>query len=280
MRPEGAAGEPLGPVLIFDSGVGGLSVLARVGRLRPDLRFLYLGDNARFPYGDLADEVIVERVVTLLSAAVSRYRPALVVVACNTASTLALPMLRSRIQVPIVGVVPAIKPAAALTRNGRIGLLATPATVRRSYLDSLIADHAPAASVLRVGSSALVREAEGLLQGGTPEPDILAYALAPLAEAEVDTVVLGCTHFPLIGGQLRDRLPGVDYWVDSGDAIARRVDQILTEMDVDSTVSPTEPGPEIQLMFTGVVPAGVPGYLRACGFAGPLRQTDFESAPV
>ncbi len=280
MYRKGAAREPVGPVLIFDSGVGGLSVLTSIRRLRPDLRFLYLGDNARFPYGDLADDEIVERVSALLLAAVNRYRPALVVVACNTASTLTLPALRQRIPLPIVGVVPAIKPAAALTRNGRIGLLATPATVRRVYLDNLIAEHAAGKNVVRIGSSALVREAERSLQGRTPERYVLAKAVGPLAEADVDTVVLGCTHFPLIAGQLRECLPKVECWVDSGDAIARRVDQLLGQSDAVNASVPPGAGPEMQLMFTGVPPEGVPAHLRACGFAGPVRVNVFEPPSV
>lgn len=216
-------------VLVFDSGIGGLSVASCISRALPGAELIYLADNAGFPYGDQPDQVVVDRCCRLIAACLSRYPCEVIVIACNTASTVALPSLRAMTDIPVVGVVPAVKPAAACSNNRRIGILATPATIRRPYLDELVHDFAADCQVIRVGHPGLVLWAEALVAGTAPPEDQLELALAPLREAEVDTVVLGCTHYPLLLGWLKAALPGVCYWVDSGEAIARRVAYWLGE---------------------------------------------------
>lgn len=220
-------------VLFFDSGVGGLSVFAEVKKACPELAYDYLFDNACFPYGDKSEDFLIDRVEHLLTLASERFKPNLIVVACNTASTVALPEVRRRISLPIVGVVPAIKPAAKLTKKGIIGLLATPGTVKRQYTANLIHDFAHGVKVLSIGSGDLARIAELKLSGVKPDLAEIAGILSPwlnLPEADKpDVVVLGCTHYPLLRPELEKVLGPEITLVDSGMAIARRVVSLLGE---------------------------------------------------
>lgn len=211
-------------VLVFDSGVGGLSVLGEIRRRLPCCSYAYACDNAGFPYGDKSETDLVARVDRVLKALIATIDPDIVVVACNTASTVALPQIRSHFRKPVVGVVPAIKPAAQLSRTGVIGLLATPGTVNRPYTHRLIADFAPHCLVIPVGSSELVHMAEAKLRNIGPDRGALRAIIAPLfADERTDTVVLACTHFPLLRDELEEAAPRPVAWVDSGEAIARRV---------------------------------------------------------
>jgi glutamate racemase len=214
--------------LIFDSGVGGLSVLREVLRLRPGLSFVYVADNAGLPYGDKSPEWLQHRVSAVIAKALEFYEPKLLVIACNTASTLVLPRIRAEVSFPVVGVVPAIKPAAAISRNRVIGLLATPGTVSRVYTDGLIQDFAKDCHVIRVGSSRLVELVERKLRGEALPLAELQNICRPFLEATTipDTIVLGCTHFPLVPDDIRAVLPGITL-VDSGTAIAQRVQALL-----------------------------------------------------
>jgi glutamate racemase len=230
------------PILIFDSGVGGLSILAAVAARLPRESYVYACDNAAFPYGPKPEDELVQRVHDVLDALIARYQPKLLVVACNTASTVALPRLRQHYSspsytLPIVGVVPAIKPAAQLSQNKVIGLLATPGTVRRAYTDQLIHDFAADCTVLRVGSSELVEIAERKLRDESVDVVALNALLSPFFDREqpVDTIVLGCTHFPLLKNELQAAAPQPVNWVDSGNAIADRVVSLLGESSVNST---------------------------------------------
>ena len=222
-------------VLVFDSGVGGLSVLQQIRKRSPGLTLNYLMDSAAFPYGIKRDEVLVKRVLDVCQAAVDELSPGVLVIACNTASTLALPALREVLNIPVVGVVPAIKTAASHCSSGHIGLLATPATVNRSYTDDLIRDFAGHCQVSRFGSSELVRWAEEWLLNDEPSAQRQAQLrehLKSWIEHNSNTVptmshvVLGCTHFPLLREQLEQLWPHI-HWVDSGEAIARRVASLL-----------------------------------------------------
>ncbi|AJR01520.1 Glutamate racemase [Enterobacteriaceae bacterium bta3-1] len=183
--------------LVFDSGVGGLSVYQEIRNLLPDLHYIYAFDNQGFPYGEKDEAFIIERVVKTVAEVQKRHPLSIVIIACNTASTITLPALRERFSFPIVGVVPAIKPAAKLTRNGVVGLLATKATVQRSYTHDLIARFATDCDIKMLGSSELVVLAEAKLHGEVIDHAILKKILRPwLSMAEPpDTVVLGCTHF-------------------------------------------------------------------------------------
>lgn len=218
-------------VLVFDSGVGGLSVYDAIARSGHALVLDYLADTAWLPYGEKTDTELQARVPTLLAAIVEHWRPDLVVIACNTASTIALDATRARLAVPVVGVVPPIKPAAALSKTGVIGLLATPATVRRPYTDQLIAEFASETRVIRHGSSALVLAAEAKLRGEAADRTAIAEAVAGLFGApgggDIDVVALACTHFPFVADDLSAAAPRYCRWLDSGDAIARRVADLL-----------------------------------------------------
>jgi len=212
------------PILFFDSGVGGLSVVAPVRALLPGATLVYAADSAGFPYGTRTEAEVAGRVPALLGRLVERYRPQLVVIACNTASTIALGAVRAALDLPVVGTVPAIKPAAAISVTRVIGVLGTDATVRQRYVDDLAARFAADCRVVRHGSAALVRLAEAKLAGISPDPSALADAVAPLvAVHDLDTVVLACTHFPLLQRELGAVFGPAVTFVDGGPGIARRV---------------------------------------------------------
>lgn len=218
-------------VLVFDSGVGGLSVFDAIAASGKAFELDYAADNAWLPYGLKSDAELRERVPTLLSRLVEQWAPEAVVVACNTASTIVLEQVRAALSIPVVGVVPPIKPAAAATRTGVIGLLATPATVQRAYTDDLIAQFAAGKSVIRFGSAALVEAAERKLQGDNPGKSAITEAIDGLfgapGGAAIDVVALACTHFPLLAAELAAAAPRPCVWMDSGEAIARRLAHVL-----------------------------------------------------
>ncbi|WP_110655702.1 glutamate racemase [Salinicola halimionae] len=218
--------------LIFDSGVGGLSVSAEIRRRLPWLSLGYVCDNAALPYGTKEDAWLVARIASVCERACEQARPRALVVACNTASTLALEALRQRLSIPVIGTVPAIKPAATLSQRRVIGLLATSATVHRPYLDRLIDKFATDCRVVRVAADALVIEAERLMMGQPVDMSRLSNAIEPLkAASDIDVVVLGCTHFPLLRSRLELLMPRGVHWIDSGEAIARRLRDVLSESD-------------------------------------------------
>jgi glutamate racemase len=219
--------EPTAPILLFDSGVGGLSVLAELRKLLPHAPIIYAADNAGLPYGTKSEAEIAARVAGLLGRITERFRPRLACIACNTASTIALGMVRDVLAIPVVGTVPAIKPAAELTRTGTIGLLGTAATIRQGYVDRLEAEFAHDKRLLRHAAPELVGAAEAKLRGESVDPSIFTRAVAGLRDqaggAEIDTLVLACTHFPLVAEELAKAFgPGVRL-VDGGAGIARRI---------------------------------------------------------
>ncbi|MFB6421697.1 MAG: glutamate racemase [Candidatus Malihini olakiniferum] len=220
-------------VLVFDSGMGGLSVYDEIRQILPNFHYIYAFDNEAFPYGEKPKDLVVERVVQIVSAVQKRYQLAIVVVACNTASTTSLPALRERFMFPIVGVVPAMKPAAKLTRNGIIGVLATRATVRRSYTHELITRFASDCQILLLGSAELVDLAEDKLQGGDISLLALQEILHPWLKSQEppDTVVLGCTHFPFLSKELQLVLRTGTQLINSGAAIARRTAWHLANLE-------------------------------------------------
>lgn len=221
--------DPRPTVLVFDSGVGGLSVYREVRHLLPDLHYIYVFDNVAFPYGEKSEAFIVERVVDIVTAVQARYPLALAIIACNSASTVSLPALREKFTFPVVGVVPAIKPAARLTANGIVGLLATRGTVKRPYTHELIARFANECKIEMLGSAELVELAEAKLQGKPVPLEALQRILRPWLRMPEppDTVVLGCTHFPLLQEELSQVLPEGTRLIDSGAAIARRAAWLL-----------------------------------------------------
>jgi glutamate racemase len=227
------------PILLFDSGIGGLSVLAELRALLPHAPVIYAADNAGLPYGNKSEAEIAARVSGLLGRMTERLAPRLVCIACNTASTIALAAVREVLEVPIVGTVPAIKPAAEQTRGGTIGLLGTEATIRQGYVDRLEAEFAQGKRLLRHAAPELVAAAEAKLRGGSLDPAVAERAAAGLRDqaggGEIDTVVLACTHFPLLEPELAAAFgPGVRL-VHGAAGIARRVAFLTAEQPFTRT---------------------------------------------
>lgn len=208
--------------------------------ISPDVHVDYAADAGFFPYGDKEDAQLTERLPEVASALVGALDPDVFVIACNTASTLALPEIRERLTIPVVGTVPAIKPAARLSKTGTIGLLATPGTIRREYTAALISDFAQDVDVLLHGSVDLVTLAEAVARGETPSEEDFAAAQAPLFAQDranqMDVIVLACTHFPLIKTQLQATAPKPVTYIDSGEAIARQTGRILASRVGDVVV--------------------------------------------
>jgi glutamate racemase len=217
-------------ILLFDSGIGGLTVFREVARARPDARFVYAADDALFPYGAVEERALIARVLALMDELIATHRPDLVVVACNTASTLVLPALRARFSVPFVGTVPAIKPACALSQTKRISVLGTEATVAREYTHALVRSYAHDCEVTLVGSALLATLAERHLAGDTVDEEAIRAEIAPCfvdGDRRTDTVVLACTHYPLLSERFERLAPWTVRWVDPAPAIARRVVELI-----------------------------------------------------
>lgn len=218
-------------ILVFDSGLGGLTVLREIVGVRPDAHYVYVADDAFFPYGHHSEEEIIARVVPLVGDLIARHTPDLVVIACNTASTLVMSHLRAAYTVPFVGTVPAIKPACASSKTRRVSVLGTKGTVKREYTKRLIEDFSQGCEVTLVGSGELASLAESALGGSEVSDDEIAAELAPCfvddGHARTDTVVLACTHYPLLLGRLTKLAPWPVDWIDPAPAIARRVSDLL-----------------------------------------------------
>ncbi len=215
------------PILLFDSGFGGLTVLSALRAQLPQAPVIYAADTAGLPYGEKTEAEVAARVAGLLGRLAERYHPRLICIACNTASTIALGMVRDVLETPIVGTVPAIKPAAGMTRSGTIGLLGTAATIRQAYVDKLEAEFANGNRLLRHAAPELVAAAECKLRGETPDPAVFERAAAGLLEqnggGEIDTVVLACTHFPLVQDELAKAFGKNVEFIDGAQGIARRI---------------------------------------------------------
>jgi len=217
-------------ILVFDSGLGGLTVYREIAAARPDADYLFVADDAAFPYGEKKESALVERVVGLMGDLIAAHHPDLVVIACNTASTIVLPDLRKAFTLPFVGTVPAIKPACASSQTRRVSVLGTEATVRREYTRALIRDYAEGCEVTLVGSKQLAAFAEAELSGTAASDDELREEIAPCFRdggARTDTVVLACTHYPLLLDRLAKLSPWPVSFLDPAPAIARRVVSLL-----------------------------------------------------
>lgn len=227
------------PVLLFDSGIGGLTVLVEVRKLLPDAPIIYAADVAGLPYGAKTEAEVAARVCGLLGRMAERWQPRLICIACNTASTIALSMVRDVLETPIVGTVPAIKPAAALSKTGVIGVLGTQATIRQAYVDRLEAEFAQGKTLIRHGANALVALAEGKLRGEPVSADAVRREIAALLDhpqaQELDTLVLACTHFPLLADELRAAIGREIQLVDGAQGIARRVASLISGQELERT---------------------------------------------
>jgi glutamate racemase len=252
--------------LVFDSGIGGLGVVAQLRALAPRRPLIYLADNGFFPYGEKSDETLVPRIVALLGRAIETLRPQALVVACNTASTIALPALRAAYTLPIIGCVPPIKPAAAASVSKRIGVLATAATVRRPYLSDLVNRFAPDCTVLSLGTPTLAALAEQKFRGATVD---VAPAIAPLFAQEggthIDAIALGCTHYSFLVPEFSALYPDIS-WFDPALPVARQT------LKVTEAIAPDNSAHEQTAYFTGETLS--PALLAPYGFS---RAETFRS---
>ena len=284
-------------ILLFDSGLGGLTVARAVRALLPDAHYLYGADVAAFPYGAWDEPLLIERIVAVMARLIAQARPDVVVVACNTASTLALARLRETFTVPFVGTVPAIKPAAQQTASRIIGVLATPGTVNREYTRALIDTFAFHCTVVLHGSPHLAALAEAKLMGAVPDPAALRREIAPVFRRRngrrTDTIVLGCTHYPLLLPELEAASPWPVRFIDPAPAIARRVAGIVATLPgrspqtgdwaPDGTVFLTAPGESSSLAvyagqgFARPVLVGIPGAAQSP--LPPLSPPSVSSPP-
>lgn len=220
-------------LLIFDSGIGGLSVAREIRAALPQAEMVYVADDAAFPYGDWQEAALSAHVVSLIGGLIAQLRPDAVVIACHTASTLVLPPLRERYAVPFVGTVPAIKPAAEITRSGLVSILGTFGTMQRDYTRALVAEHAAEAHVRLVGSGNLAPLAEAYMRGEEVDDAAIWTEIEPaFVERDgrrTDVVVLACTHYPFLAEHFRRLAPWPVTWIDPAPAIARRVVSVLGE---------------------------------------------------
>jgi len=235
-------------ILLFDSGLGGLTVLREIAKARPDARLIYVADDAFFPYGRRSEPALVERVVAVMNELIGTHAPDLVVIACNTASTLVLPHLRARFKTPFIGTVPAIKPACAASVSRVVSVFGTEATVQREYTRALIRDFADGCAVTLVGSPRLAELAEAVLRGESVSDEAIAAEIAPCFVTadgrRTDTIVLACTHFPLLLDHLQRLAPWPVRFIDPAPAIARRV------LDLLGSARQGAPQPPTQMVFT------------------------------
>lgn len=253
------------PILVFDSGVGGLSVLGHIRERLPEAGIVYAADNGGYPYGVRSETEIAARVPALLGRLAERYKPRLIVIACNTASTIALAHVRSALDLPVVGTVPAVKPAALASRSRVIAVLGTEATVRQAYVDNLVAEFASDCIVIRHGSARLVDIAEAKLRGTPPDPAEMRAILAALYQApsgdRIDQLVLACTHFPLLTDAIAAASPAGVALVDSGAGIARRTAFLTQGQDWARTTADravfTRPGSDVDQLSTALASFGL-----------------------
>lgn len=263
------------PVLVFDSGIGGLTVLREMRVLMPERRFVYVADDAAFPYGAWEEEALRVHMVALFAGLIDRHEPAVVVIACNTASTLALADLRRAYPAtPFVGTVPAIKPAAERTQSGLVSVLATPGTVKRQYTRDLIADWAARCHVRLVGSDRLAALAETYMRDGFVDEDAVRSEIAPcFVEHDgrrTDIVVLACTHYPFLVNRMRKTAPWPVDWIDPAEAIARRALSILPAF---SATEPVSVARDLALFTSGPPRGGVARLLHGFGLAVDESET-------
>lgn len=286
-RPLSSAHNVSGPrILVFDSGLGGLTVYSEIARRRPAASYLYAADDAVFPYGALTEAALVARVLAVMEQLIDLHQPNLVVVACHTASTLVLPPLRARWpDIPFVGTVPAIKPAAAVSKSRVISVLATPGTVAREYTHELVRSFAADCHVTLVGAPGLAGLAEAAIRGAPVSEAALAAEIAPaFVEADgsrTDTIVLACTHYPLLGNELRRLAPWPVTFIDPAPAIARRVEALLDDPQRKWVPDLHTPERVAAALFTSAADPGdaLRRFLHGRGIGTILARPEFGYPP-
>ncbi|WP_028034670.1 glutamate racemase [Chelativorans sp. J32] len=255
------------PILFFDSGIGGLSVVKEARILLPDHPYVYVADDAAFPYGAWEEQALRDRLVELFGGLITRFTPSLIVIACNTASTLAIADLRQAYpDQQFVGTVPAIKPAAERTRSGLVSVLATPGTVKRQYTRDLISAYASKCYVRLVGSENLAQLAEQYMREGFVDEEAVRAEIAPCFIEQdgrrTDIVVLACTHYPFLVNRMRKTAPWPVDWIDTSEAIARRA--LTLARTLPPAVRPE--GPDSAYFTSGNPPASLRRLVSGFGF--------------
>ena len=272
------------PILVFDSGIGGLTVLREMRVLMPGRRLVYVADDAGFPYGAWDEAALSGRIVTLFGGLLDRFRPEIAVIACNTASTVVLQALRDAYpDTPFVGTVPAIKPAAERTRSGLVSVLATPGTVKREYTRELIREWATKCHVRLVGSDRLAALAEEYMREGFVDEEIVRAEIAPcfveMDGRRTDIVVLACTHYPFLANRMRKVAPWPVDWIDPAEAIARRALSLLAP----SAAAPDMAlGSDLAVFTSGMPPAKLARLMQGFGLAveRPQATRSPAAAPI
>ncbi|WP_163271369.1 glutamate racemase [Chelativorans alearense] len=264
MKPEQSNS---GPILFFDSGIGGLSVVKEARVLLPEHAYVYVADDAAFPYGAWEEEALKARLVDLFGGLIARFSPSLIVIACNTASTLAIAHLRAAYPGQLfVGTVPAIKPAAERTRSGLVSVLATPGTVKRQYTRDLISQYAAKCHVRLVGSESLALLAEKYMREGFVNEDEVRAEIEPCfvehEDRRTDIVVLACTHYPFLVNRMRKTAPWPVDWIDTSEAIARRALALAQELPA----SRWREQPDTAFFTSGTLPASLRRLVSGFGF--------------
>lgn len=271
-------------ILVFDSGIGGLSVMREARMLMHDHPFVYVGDDAGFPYGDWEESALTQRMVGLFDTLMAVHQPRVAIVACNTASTLIMPALRQRFDIPFVGIVPAIKPAAERTASGHITVLATPGTIKRRYTLALIEEFASHRHVTLVGATKLARMAEEHMQGKAIDTTLLAEELQPCfvedGNSRTDIITLGCTHYPFLVNEMRKLAPWPVDWLDPAEAVARQALRELQRVEPNSNSQFAHPADDIAIMTSGCPSAAVTRLLRGLGLRLSKQEFPSLSEPV
>ena len=266
-------------ILVFDSGIGGLSVMREARLLMHDQQFVYVGDDAGFPYGDWEEQALTQRMVGLFQTLMDRFQPRLAIVACNTASTLIMPALRERFTIPFVGIVPAIKPAAERTASGLITVLATPGTVSRPYTKNLISQFAGKCEVKLVGATQLARMAEEHMQLRDIDSRLLREEIRPCfvqrEHRKTDIVTLGCTHYPFLVNEMRKLAPWPVDWLDPAHAVAQQARRLLVQSTPDKPESAQAVENDLAIMTSGNPSQAISRLLGSMGMQ--LQSMNFPS---
>jgi len=257
------------PIGILDSGVGGLTVLREIRAILPHEPMAYLADSANLPYGSKTDIWIQQRVLHLADQMVNRYDIKTLVVACNTATAAAAGALRGHLSIPVIGMEPAVKPASEATKNGTVGILATEGTIRSARLAGLLKAFADGLHVITRPCPGLVEMIENSEPGSAELRENVEQFLQPLLHQGADTIVLGCTHYPLLRELIRDIVGPDIHLIDTGAAVAR---QTLRQLTRQGLLGPPVDQTAIRLFTTG--PTDV--------FSGVIQRlfTDLASVPV
>jgi len=266
-------------ILVFDSGIGGLSVMREARLLMHDEQFVYVGDDAGFPYGDWEEGALTERMVGLFTTLLEAFDPRLAIVACNTASTLIMPALRERFSIPFVGIVPAIKPAAERTASGLVSVLATPGTVSRPYTKNLIKQFASQCEVKLVGATQLARMAEEHMQLRDIDTQLLREEIRPCfvqrGHRKTDIVTLACTHYPFLVNEMRKLAPWPVDWLDPAHAVAQQARRLVEEAGCEQSGLGTTSDKDVVVMTSGAPSHAISRLLSSMGMH--LQSMHFPS---